>query len=140
MASSRKKQKPVPVAVINELKTAVALRGYSGMTQVDPMSIREQYRWMEVFFHGKGETHPSQVSLLEKGVGVYADLYYWKTVQVTDKNYNGTPYQLILKDELFAMNERKYIAGVDIKASDLEKRSRKTNILMSGRSIYDLAK
>ena len=94
----------------------------------------------ESFFHGKGETHPSQVSLLKKGVGVYADLYYSKTMEVTDKNYNGRPYQLILKDELFALNDRKYVAGVDITASELEKRSRKTNILMSGRSIYDLAK
>ena len=138
--STRKKRKPVPVAVINELKTAVALRGYSEMTEVDPMSIRQQYKWMEDFYHGKGETHPSQVSLLEKGVGVYADFYDSKPIQVTDKNYSGSPYQLTLKEELFVLNERKFVAGLDITASELEKRSRNTKILMSGRSIYDLAK
>ena len=66
--ANRNKRKPVPAAVINELKTAVALRGYSNMTGVDPMTIREQYQWMENFFHGKGETHPSQIFPFWKSV------------------------------------------------------------------------
>ena len=95
---------------------------------------------MENFYHGRGETHPSQILLLGKGVGAYSDLFGTRTVQVTNKNYDGKPYQLVLKDKLFALNDRKYVSGVDIKASELEKRSRRSNILMSGRSIYDLAK
>ena len=83
--ANRNKRKPVPAAVITELKTAVALCGYSNMTTVDPMTIREQYQWMENFFHGKG-------SLLEKGVGVYANLFDTRTVQVTNKNHDAKPY------------------------------------------------
>ena len=66
-----------------------------------------------IFYHGRGETHPSQILLLEKGVGVYADLFDSKSIQVTNKNYDGRPYQLILKDKLFALNDRKYVAEVD---------------------------
>ena len=92
----------------------------------------------EDFYHGKGETHPSQVSLLEKGVGLYADFYDSKPIQVTDKNYSGSPYQLTLKEELFVLNERKFVAGLDITASELEKRSRKSKYtLKTCKNSYD---
>ena len=134
-----KKRKPVPVAVINELKIALVLRGYSSMTEQGPMSVREQWLWLERFYHGKGNTHPSQVDMLVKGIGFYADLFDSVTPTVTDKNHQGVGYQLILKNKFLPDSSKKYIAGVDILASELEKKSRSSKQLVTGRNLLDIA-
>lgn len=86
------------------------------------MSVREQYHYMFTFYHGRSSTHPAQTSLLEKGVGVYSQMYDSKPISVTNKDYIGKPYQLVLKNELFVDNSVTYVAGLDIKASELEKK------------------
>ena len=134
------KRKPVPVAVITEIKTALALRGYSQLTTQDRMSIRQQYQFMATFYHGKNPTHPSQVDLLEKGAGVYRQMYDLQPIAVTNKDYQGKPYLLVMKDELFVEPSTKYVAGLDIKSSELEKKSRRSKMLITGRNLYDLAK
>ena len=96
---AKKKRKPVPVSVLNEIKIGLAMRGYSTMAEKDKMSIREQWLFLERFYHGKGNTHPSQVDLLVKGIGVYADLWDQRTPTVTNKNHQGVGYQLVLKKE-----------------------------------------
>ena len=116
-----KKRKALPVAILNELKIALALRGYSTMSQKDPMSVREQWTWMQNFYHGKGSTHPSQVDMLVKGVNAYSHLFDQVTPTVVSKNHQGVGYQLVLKSKLLRNITQDWIAGVDILGLDSEK-------------------
>ena len=127
------------MSVLNELKIGLAMRGYSTMSEKDKMSIREQWLFLERFYHGKGNTHPSQVDLLVKGVGVYAELWDQRTPTVTNKNHQGVGYQLVLKKKLIPDCSRDYIAGLDILISDLEKRGRSNKQLVTGRNLLDIA-
>ena len=134
-----KKRKAIPMAILNELKIGLALRGYSTMAQKDKMSIREQWLFLERFYHGKGNTHPSQCDLLVRGVGVYADLWDQKVPTVVDKNHQGVGYQLVLKRKYIPDCKTDYIAGVDILLSELEKKTRSNKQLVTGRNLLDIA-
>ena len=127
------------MSVLNEIKIGLAMRGYPTMAEKDKMSIREQWLFLERFYHGKGNTHPSQVDLLVKGIGVYADLWDQRTPTVTNKNHQGVGYQLVLKKKLLPDSSRNYIAGIDITLSDLETRGRSNKQLVTGRNLLDIA-
>ena len=121
----QKRRKLIPANVLKELQICVGLRGYSNMCQRDPMTIREQREWMGNFFHGKGNTHPSQIDLLVKGVQPYSYLYDTKTIPVTNKDSTQKKsYKLVLKEKMLPDTSRKYVAGKDFNASDLEKNNK----------------
>ena len=114
----------------------IGLREYSNMCQRDPMTVREQREWMGNFFHGKCNTHPSQIDLLVKGVGPYSYLYDTNTLPVTNKDTTQEkPYKLVLKEKMLPDTSRKYVAGKDFNASDLEKKTRSNKVLITGRNI-----
>ena len=119
----RKKKKLIPAAVLNELKICVGLCGYSNMCQRDAMTVRNQREFMGNFYHGKGSTHPSQIDLLVKGVGAYSYLFDTITLPVTNKDTTQErPYKLVLKEKMLPDTSRKYVAGKDFTAADLEKK------------------
>ena len=141
MGRGTKRRKLIPINVLKELQICVGLRGYSNMCQRDPMTVRDQRQWMCNFFHGKGNTHPSQIDLLVKGVGPYSYLFDTKTVPVTNKDSTlDTPYKLVLKEKLLPDTSRKYVAGKDFNCSQLEKKSRASKVLITGRNILDMTK
>ena len=98
-----------------------------------------QENLMYTYFHGLKKTRPSQIGMLCKGEGAYNGLYKNLNKPVVDKNTKAAP-KLYLSHELTQDETVSYVAGLDINVMDLEKRTLASNLLITGRSILNMAK
>ena len=103
--------------------------------------MRAQQESMANFFHGQGNTYPSQIKLLVQASYTYFEMFDKNANQPTQKNKTMGDIKVhTLKKSLSIDNSRQYICGYDITALDLEKKNRTGDMLLSGRQILDMAK
>ena len=75
MARTKKKIEKLPSSIRNELRMSCALRGHSLMKGGKGKTIKQQVDFMNVFYHGKEPSRPSQIKLLCSGTLHYSALY-----------------------------------------------------------------
>ena len=137
--SPGRKAMKLPKNIRDELRMVVALRGFSHMKIGEGRTSKQQENQMYAYYHGVETTRPSQVGMLCKGEGPYGELYEQLTKPVVDKNTEEA-LKLYLKPVLTQDETKYYIAGLDINVKDLEKRTLTSKLLITGRSILNMAK
>lgn len=137
--SPQRKSMKLPKIIRDELRMVVALRGYSNMKCGDGRNSKMQENHMYTYFHGLKKTRPSQIGMLCKGEGAYNGLYKNLNKPVVDKSTKAAP-KLYLSHELTQDETVSYVAGLDINVIDLEKRTLTSKLLITGRSILNMAK
>ena len=96
---------------------------------------------MNGFIYGKPNISPSQLSLISKGQAEYCDLYYEKKVIITrTDNTKRDASKLYLKPELTQIADANFYAGEHITESNLEKKNKTGDVLITGRQMYDMGK
>ena len=131
----------VPKTIRDELRMAVALKGYSSIREGSGKTLKQQMDSLYQFFHGQEPTHPSQLRLLCNGGYPYSEFYESSSKVATKKSSTANDTSsLVLKQSLSLDRFRTYYAGIDIKHKDLEKKHMTGLMLMSGRSLLALAK
>ena len=131
-----------------ELRMTVAMRCYSVLRSGNAKSLNQQYSTMSKLFHGQEPATPSNLKLLCNAAYVYKDLYdvFDESTVVTSTTMENVDsiiansQKYVLKSSLSRDGSRNYFAGIDIVATDLEKKSRNSAILSSGRTLLDLGK
>ena len=131
----------LPISIRNELKMAVALKGFAQMREGKGKKVQDQLIWMERFFHGKKPTFPSQLKLLCNGSSGYEDFYESIHAVATSKeSTNHDITSLILKPSLTLNKFQSFRAGSDVNHLLLEKKNLTGNQLITGRTILGMAK
>jgi hypothetical protein len=131
----------VPKTIRDELRMAIALKGYSSIREGSGKTLKQQMDLLYQFFHGQEPTHPSQLRLLCNGGYPYNEFYESSSKVATKKSSTANDTSsLVLKQSLSLDRFRTYYAGIDIKHKDLEKKHMTGLMLMSGRSLLALAK
>ena len=131
----------LPRDIRNELKLAVALKGFSQMREGSGKKVLEQIIEMEKFFHGKQPTFPSQLKMLCNGSFGYRDFYESIHAVATSKESSDRDItSLILKPSLTLNKFQTYRAGIDINHLLLEKKNLTGNQLITGRTLLGLAR
>ena len=127
----------LPREIRNELKMAVALKGFAQMREGKGKKMQDQFIWMERFFHGKKPVFPSQLKLLCNGSFGYEDFYESIHVVATSKeSTNRDITSLILKPSLTLNKFQSFRAGSDVNHLLLEKKNLTGNQLITGRTIF----
>ena len=128
----------------DELRMTAAMRCYSILRSGSAKSLNAQYETMSNLFHGDEPSIVSNIKMLADGSYVYRDLFNVEDCDVvTSKSSEADiscPPKLTLKVELSMDKSKTYYANNDILRSDLEKKSRNGNQIVSGRSILEMAK
>ena len=117
----------------------VALRGYSHIKCGEGRTTKQQESIMYSYFHGNPPTRPSQLKMLTHGEGQYSDLYDYSTKTVVDK-HTSVSSRLYLKSSLTMDDTFNYLSKIDINSEDLEKRTLTSKLLITGRSLLNMAK
>ena len=128
----------------DELRLIAAMWCYSSLRSSGSKSLNAQYEYMSSLYHGDEPSIPSNIQMLCDGNYVYKELYdvvgessiVSKTAGASDKHRKI----LSLKTRLSRNKSRIFFAGIDIIRSDLEKKGRNGNQLLSGRNLYDMDK
>ena len=103
--------------------------------------LKDQYKTIVTFYHGRKPTHPSQIKLLCSASYTYRRLFDTTSSVATKKNDNPSSVSSItLKTELSRDKNRIYHSETDINSLDLEKKFRTNPQLISGRQLHDTAK
>ena len=142
--TSPKKKKnilPLPSQIRNELRMTCALHGYSELKSGLKKNYSTNINPCQFFFHGKPPNHPSQIHLLAEGRLKYSCLFESIQIKTTSKKSKDSTLleKLKLKQLLSRDNSRNYFSGIDIRAKDLEKKTKNGCVLITGRNLYDLA-
>ena len=118
------------------------IRCYSMLQQGKVMKVKDLQLRISDLFHGNTKSSiPSQIHLLSTASFTYRTMYEQKNRVVTRRDASKASSQItILKHQLSMDRTRSYEVGRDIITSDLEKKNRTGNQLLSGRSILDMAK
>ena len=128
----------------DELRMTAAMRCYSILRTSGSKSLTAQYDYMSSLFHGDEPSIPSNIKLLCEGSYVYKDLYdiVEDEAVVSRSSIQNTECRssLSLKVSLSRNKSRVFFAGKHIVRSDMEKKGRNGQQLVSGRNIYDMAK
>ena len=128
----------------DELRMTAAMRCYSILRTSGSKSLTAQYDYMSSLFHGDEPSIPSNIKLLCEGSYVYKDLYdiVEDEAVVSRSSIQNTECRssLSLKVSLSCNKSRVFFAGKHIVISDMEKKGRNGQQLVSGRNIYDMAK
>ena len=125
VAHSNGKASKLPKSIRDDVRMAVALKGYSIMKEGVGQTAKQQYETLYTFFHGDSPSQSSQLSLMCDGAYHYGDFYEEINPVITRKspsNKEVTP-SLVLKQSLTRDKFRSYYAGIDIRSKDLEKKT-----------------
>ena len=137
---TKKTIEPLPKYIRDELRMTVAMKGYSDMKCGKSKRLPDQYIHMYDYFHGKRPNHPPQISLLAEAHMNYNELYDYDNCNATNKNDDSDDIKKTwLKSSLTRDSSRLYYSSTDIRASDLEKKNRTGNMLITGRNLHDMA-
>ena len=137
--SARRKAIKLPKSIRDELRMMIALRGYSHMKCGEGRNTKQQEGIMYTFFHGNPPSRPSQVKMLANGEGPYSELYDYSTKLVVDKT-TMVSSKLNLKPSLAQDDPVNYSSNIDITFAHLEKRTLTSKLLITGRSLLNMAK
>ena len=137
--TTHRKALKVPKSIRDELRMTVALRGYSHMKSGEGRNTKQQEGMIYQHFHGNPPSRPSQMNMLSYGEGPYSDLYDYSTKMVVDKQTSVTS-KLYLKTFLTMNDTVNYLSKIDINMEDLEKRTLTSKLLITGRSLLNMAK
>ena len=137
----RKKARPsLPKHIRDELRMTCAIRALDYLKKSGPKTLIHQAREVYDFFHGKEPTRPSQILLLSKGMGVYSSLYeIHQLPALRDNDSVITTKRLRLKEELSLDLASPYFSELDINSKDLEKKNKTGLLLITGRTILNMA-
>ena len=62
--TKKKVVKPLPKKIRDELILCCALKGYNTLAVGKSKRLKDQYKTMATFYHGRQPNHPSQIKLL----------------------------------------------------------------------------
>ena len=137
----KKVVKPLPKKIRDELILSCALKGYSSLAIGKSIRLKDQYKIMSKFYHGRHPDNPSQIKLLCDASYTYRRLFETTTTMATRKSDNPSSISSqTLKRKITRDNNRTYKNGIDINSLDLEKKFKSNPQLVSGRQLYDTAK
>ena len=71
----KKVAKALPKKIRDELILCCALRGYNTLALGNGKRIKDQYKEMATFYHGRSPNHPSQIKLLCSASYTYRRLF-----------------------------------------------------------------
>ena len=140
--------KDIRKEIREELRMTVAMRCYCILCSGGAKCLNQQWNTMSKLFHGEEPTIASQVKLICNAAHKYKELYdvYEEDTIVTNSDVDTVPginapglQKYVLKSSLSRDATHNYFAGIDIISTDLEKKSRNSSILSSGRTLLELA-
>ena len=73
--TKKKVVKPLPKKIRNELTLCCALKGYNTLAICKSQRLKDQYKTMATFYHGRQPNHPSQIKLLCAASYTYRRLF-----------------------------------------------------------------
>ena len=130
--------------VRDELRMTAAMRCYSLLRSGGSKSLNSQYDYMSSLYHGDEPSIPSNIKMLCDGSFVYKELYDIAgdeaVVSKSSCDDSDSRTNLSLKVSLSRNKSRMFFVGTDILRSNLEKKGRNGQQLVSGRNLLDMAK
>ena len=130
--------------VRDELRMTAAMRCYSLLRSGGSKSLNSQYDYMSSLYHGDEPSIPSNIKMLCDGSFVYKELYDIAgdeaVVSKSSSDDSDSRTNLSLKVSLSRNKSRMFFVGTDILRSNLEKKGRNGQQLVSGRNLLDMAK
>ena len=132
--------KILPCSERDQLRTLLAVCGFSAIECGAKMSKKKQMEELSIFYLGQPPNKPSQLKMLCEGVGKYSALYDEYKTTITGKNGKMSDVsRLYLKFELIRNCRTKYFVGEAINYQRLETLYDNNKQIVSGCALHNWA-